>query len=171
MKRPTPAQWHELCDELVTTAKRLLADGPDLMRRGREAVRDGYPTSSLSGGARPGHGDPVGDLAVALADEDTATDAVGQAVADMLRFTQAAVFALRNADGARALALPPTPAPPEDALCVVHARYGLEASARASERCRWCNDYRKANGFKDPPETTIRALEDRRIERQLRSAA
>jgi hypothetical protein len=170
--RPTVSQWQELCGELGETARRLLADGPELMRRSRHPARDGYPTSSLSGGARTSDvSDPTGTLAAARADGG-ATDPVNRSVEDMLRFTRAAVDALRRADAARAGAFPPAEQRDEVAArCVVHAAYGLDEPARSGERCRWCNDWRKAHGFTDPPERAIRTLEDQRVERDLRSAA
>jgi len=170
--RPTAAQWHELCDELVATAKRLFVDGPELMRRSREVARDGYPTSSLSGGGRSSDvSDPTYRLAADLVDGGGPKDPVNRAVEEMLRLTRVALAALRAADGARAGAFPPVERSELSASCVVHAAYGLDQPARSGERCRWCNDWRKTHDFTDPPESAIRTLEDQRIEREMRSAA
>jgi hypothetical protein len=184
MRRPTVEQWDGLCDELVVTARRLQAEGPGLLRRAKEPIRDGFPTSSLGRGRpssviddegipMPPLNDPVGELAVDLA-VGRVHDPTARTVDEMVSQTVEALRLLRGADGARARCLPPEEPPPGPAApagCVVHARYGLVAPVRAAGRCRWCGDYRKSHGFADPPESAVRALEDGRVAREQRWAA
>jgi hypothetical protein len=170
---PTPTAWADMCGELVTTARRLAAAGPELLRRAKGPAGAGYPTSSMGPGGRASWvSDPVGDLVARMMDlsadfkapppPDPLTAAVGR----MFAATSKALAELRKADGARAKALAP-PAVTVHQLgapgCVVHALYGLYAPARARGRCRWCGDWARAHDFADPPASAIRALEDQRV--------
>lgn len=169
MKSLSASQWAGMCAELASTARRLAAEGPVLIRRAKEPSGPGYPTSSLSGGGgRSSASDPVGDLVARIVDRkgDAVSDPLAAAVALMVAATWEAVTALRQADAARADAARPPPGPPGNAgvaSCVVHARFGLQAPARARGRCRWCGTWAAEHDFADPPESAIRALEDLRI--------
>ena len=173
MRSLSAAQWADMCAELGSTARRLAADGPLLLRRAKEPSAAGYPTASMGGGG--GHSstaDPVGDLVARIVDRNGDTgdaDPLASAVSLMVATTWEAVTILRQADAARAAAARPPPGPPGDAgvaCCVVHARYGLHAPVRARGRCRWCGDWAAQHDFADPPESAIRALEDHRRTRQ-----
>lgn len=178
MRTPTAQAWADMCAELASTARRLAAEGPVLLRRSKGSAGEGFPTSSMgAGGGSSSAADPVGELVVArLLDPAAAIDPLSAGVAAMVTATWEAVLTLRQADEARAKASRPPPAansgPAEVAACVVHARYGLQADARSRGRCRWCADWALAHDFADPPESAIRALEDTRIRRHLfRTAA
>ena len=172
MRAPTPAQWADMCGELVTTARRLAAEGPELIRRAKGPAGSGYPTSSMGPGGRgSGMGDPVGDLVARTldrrqGDRRAPSDPLAAGVGRMFTATWDALVELRKADGARAKASRPPAAIVHqlgEAGCVVHALYGLHAQARARGRCRWCGDWARDHDFADPPESAIRALEDLRV--------
>lgn len=171
MRAPTPQAWADMCGELVSTARRLASDGPELMRRAKGPAGVGYPTSSMGPGGRSSWvSDPVGDLVARMIDRKAEGKAPPDPLADgvdrMFAATWEALVELRKADGARAKAAARAPATVHQLGtpgCVVHALYGLYAPARARGRCRWCGDWARGHDFADPPASAIRLLEDQRV--------
>lgn len=87
--------------EILTRAQALHAEIEGLCIRANTDMDDGFPVSSLGGGSRTGHGDPVGTKATGRPDD------VGAAAEDLRAQILAALKAVRLADkrawGIRAL--------------------------------------------------------------------
>lgn len=173
-------RWEQDCDEVVHLAKRLRAEGPELLYRGAIPESDGHATSSGLDGPR-GKGavtDRVGHLVAvdvdrrsdeekerleAAAEQRPAKvddlDPVATAVADMRSMLGDAREILRKADGARARAtiIPVAERPPEtgeEPGCLNCERFEVFSPVHKAGRCRACYEYRRRND-RDCPENLV----------------
>lgn len=147
----------------------------ELLRRARRGTRDGYPTRSIGSGGGPSsdvfddeetgqrvvlppRSDPVADLVIARNDPDRAkADPIRRRAADLKRLVRGAVGNLTVAVGTLSKAEPPKAV--AEPACRVHAALGLWAAVHRGDRCRWCDDFFRAEGV-DPPEDLLRARDE-----------
>lgn len=146
---------------------RLRRDRHELLRRVKEAARDGFPTSTLGGGSgRGGVSDPVGELATS----DPIRDPIRDTVREMCVGLLLARDMLRVADSARARSLPrdpeqhvEVPLAPGCSNCI---RYGIWTIVFRAGRCRFCYDWRRRDPqLADAPEHEVLDHHERRRQR------
>jgi hypothetical protein len=122
-----------------------------------------------------GHGDPVGELVAAEFDADLENKGrARRAYRETVTTLETVVVLLRSGTGAARAVLHPAPiAGPEDQGCTSHAAHGflhVETRTAGSDLCRWCADFWRK--FKQRPSLAdLQALEESRVEREVRKAA